>query len=211
MSRCDSFEIELSAWVDGELAEVEAKAVVDHLAMCSSCRDFYLAIRGLDAAVGELGSAREADLPPGLWARIERTSRESAHMQHIASAPSTGRAWMGWALKAAAVVIAAAGLLALVRDVVTQRSEDGRVVTIRVASDPSGMSDDRFLSLAVELLRADPRYHQAMRELLGEVQRMRPTVEGSMDRAVVAADRRVDPAGDDSVPGRRAPAPLVSY
>jgi hypothetical protein len=211
MNRCQAFEIELSAWVDGELTEVEARAVVDHLAMCSSCRDFYLAIRGLDAVMGELGSAREADLPPGLWARIERTSREPASVHRIASARPAWRMWSGAALKVAAVVVAAAGLLVVARDIVMPRSDDGRVVTIRVASDPSGMSDDRFLAVAGELLRADPRYHEAMRELLGEVERMRPTVEGSFDRTVVAADRHVRQAGDDRAPGRRGPEPQLSY
>ncbi len=211
MSSCEAFEIELSAWVDGELTAVESKAVVDHLAMCRSCRDFYLAIRGLDAAVGELGAAREADLPPELWARIERSSREPAREQVFATTAPRRREWAKWALKAAAVVVAAAGLLALIRDVVVPRSNDGRVVTIRVASNPSGMSDDRFLTLAGELLRADPRYHEAMRDLLGEVRRMRPTVEGSLDRAVVAADRSVAPARDDELPADRRPAPKLSY
>jgi len=206
MNRCESFEIELSAWVDGELAEAESKAVVDHLAMCPSCRDFYLAVRGLDAALGELGTAREEDLPPGLWSRIERTSRAPARVGRFAQAVPARRTWTGWALRIAAIVVAVAGLAALVRTMAAPGAGDGRVVTIRVASDPSGMSDDRFLTLAGELLRADPRYHEAMRELLAEVRRMRPAVEGSADRAVVASDRPADPAGEGE--GRRRPEPV---
>jgi hypothetical protein len=43
------------------------------------------------------------------------------------------------------------------------------VVELSLGEDAGKMADARFVSMAVELLRADPRYHLAMFEMLRDV------------------------------------------
>lgn len=59
----------LSAFLDGELAAAEERAVEDHLAHCPSCRT---ELDGLRALVGRLHGLQRATPPPALGADVAR-------------------------------------------------------------------------------------------------------------------------------------------
>lgn len=66
---CAELSEQVSAWVDGELAEDLAAAVERHLTQCATCRTRATSMRALKHAVAQLPSREE---PPGaVRARVE--------------------------------------------------------------------------------------------------------------------------------------------
>ena len=53
---------------------------------------------------------------------------------------------------------------------------------IVVGSAPQSMDDERFIELTRELLRADPRYHRTMLEIVSAVDRQTTRGEGLAER-----------------------------
>jgi anti-sigma factor RsiW len=165
MKSCEEYEIELSSLLDGEAAPEAAAAAIEHALTCASCGAFFLAARRLAEparalAATENGLSRER--AETLWLEIRRLSAP-------AGVRSAGGAWAR-GLRAAALVavglgggylwstLGAAGSLAAEGAV-------GGFVTAAVRSGAS-MDERRFVELADELMRADPRYQRAMLEIL---------------------------------------------
>jgi len=180
MNHCEFFEIELSTLLDDELSHAEVLRVVDHLASCAQCRAFYRGARALDLALAERGASAEA-LRAGLWARVERR----------ASGPDSSRARRArppavlvWGLRAAAAILVVVGGWTATRlwTAPGGAPSSREVVSIALASNPDGMSDQRFVELTTELLEADPRYHRKMQQIMAAVSRSSVAPEGGVER-----------------------------
>lgn len=65
---CQEIRRRLDAYVDGELADAEARAVEEHLAACERCAEQLAFERAL--LDGLKRRLRDADVPPGLRGKI---------------------------------------------------------------------------------------------------------------------------------------------
>lgn len=192
MSDCEICEMSISALVDGELPTEELLTTLDHLAECSSCQAFYRDVRALAAATGNLrppasASAPEEAAPEEIWRRIE-----------AAAAPAlskTGRP-RPWAMRLAAAILLVAGLWGALAAVRSLRPA-GEPIEITLEEDRGRMTEQRFVDLTVELLRADSRYHQEMFQVLTAV-----LVRGGRQESPVDQDAPF-PEGDAEKSGRR--------
>lgn len=183
MSDCETCEMSISALTDGELPAEDLLPTLDHLAECPSCRAFYRDLRALAAA-----------LPPEeVWRRIE-----------VAAAPGlsrTGRA-RPWAMRLAAALLLVAGLGGALAFVRFGLHPAGEPIEVTLGEDRGRMTEQRFVDLTVELLRADSRYHQEMLQVLTAVER------GGRREAPADYDTPLpeggDGASDDWRPAQRA-------
>ncbi len=189
MKPCEVFEASLSALIDGELEVPDQLPAVDHLLDCASCRAFYAQARALDDMLVESRS-RDADpAPERLW---EAIAAESGVAGGSAKA-GRGRRWPRWAMQLAATLLLGAGLWwawpALeapltevpVVDDIGRVEDDGGPVAVVLEEDRGSMSDERFVELATELLKADRRYHRQMLEVMSVVTEATRRTEGSVD------------------------------
>ncbi len=181
--REERYEAEISALIDGELDHVSVLEVVDDLVDRSEGRDFYRRARRLGGLLEQAReSSRAGDLPPDLWRRIEREWAEGGG--HDAEAmDGVVRPWprsvARWSLRVAAAAAIAVAAWTVGRGGPIQDRLAGDVVRIELASDAGAMTDERFVALAAELLRADRRYHLAMGEIMDAVTRQVAATEGS--------------------------------
>jgi hypothetical protein len=161
MERCEENQMTISAYLDGEATREEMLPVLDHLIACAECRAFYHEARQLD----------------DLCDQLRRSCEEPAH-------PHPLRAFLGrllmppaWAWGAAAAVVIAIGMWGgglwrpeqAVAPPATPPSLE-RPVRVTLGEERGAMTDDRFLELTLELLRADTRYRQEMYAVLNEVE-----------------------------------------
>jgi hypothetical protein len=180
MTRDEAFEIEVSALIDDELGHEEVLQVVDWLVDSPALRAFYRQARTLDRATGNQVGERRNELPEELWSRIEAAT---------CSEKTPRRTRLTWRLAlgaAAACAIVIGGWVAL-RSWAPSRSGDG-VVQIVLESERDAMSDERFVELTAELLRADRRYHRKMEEIMVAVRRVEELTEGSSEGASDSPD-----------------------
>jgi predicted anti-sigma-YlaC factor YlaD len=163
MNGCERIEMEVSALLDGAAEAGAELAVLDHVAECSSCREFYLQARALDALAAVAPSAGEPVSAPS-FDRIERTAGLTATL------PWRQRPGVRWALRIAAAVVVTAGLasVGVVRLPAALRIHDGMKVV--VGEDRGQMSDAQFVDLAVTVLRSDSKYRTKMLDLLNAVE-----------------------------------------
>lgn len=191
LNACELYEAELSAVLDGELDLVDLPATLDHLIDCPRCAAFYRSSRLLGHAVSssraELSSRAEESfrIEPheSLWRRIserapwtetseasERTDRVATRQQTPKPLPRRSRRsrLQEWAPRLAAVLVLAFGLW-----MVQVTSRDGGSAFLRSGGEvgegatmPEAMSEQRFVALATEVLRADPKYHHEMLEVM---------------------------------------------
>jgi len=160
MTHCELCEIELSAVLDGEADGETLPTALDHLVTCRACQAFYRGARAVDAAVAR----GQADPPPErVWRRIEAEVR-------VRRFAFPARRAAVWAARLAAAVLVGAGLWSL--GVLRPPSLPvGDAVEVRLEADRGDMSDERFVRLTTELLRADRRYHRKMMDILAVVNR----------------------------------------
>lgn len=160
MPPCELCEIEISALLDGESPQEALLPLVDHLAECARCRDFYQRARRLDEAVASWREPLAGAPPPELWPAIERSSGLAAR-----------RALPRWSTRIsqiAAAVLLAFGLWAAI-DRQPATNDDFEVV---LGQDAGRMSDERFARMVVDLLSADRRYHRKMLEVITAVEQI---------------------------------------
>lgn len=163
MSDCEAYEISISALADGELPAEDLLPTLDHVMECPRCQAFYRDVRALAATFPASGAdssraAETAEAPEEVWRRIE-----------VAAAPALARKRedRSWALRLAAAIVLVAGLWGGLAAVRSQRPDAPIEVTL--GEDRGRMSEQRFVDLTVELLRADSRYHQEMLQVLTTV------------------------------------------
>lgn len=187
MSDCETYEMSISALADGELPAEDLLPTLDHLAECDSCRAFYRDVRALAAALpaeAEPASSVPLAAPEEIWHRIEAaTAPASFQRGRPRRAPS-------WALRLAAAVVLVAGLWGALATVSTLNPAD-EPIEVTLGDDGGRMTEQRFVDLTVELLRADSRYHQEMLQVLNTV-----VERGGLQEAPVDDDAPL-PEGDD--------------
>ncbi len=190
MSDCEIYEMSISALADGELPKEDLLPTLDHLASCPACLAFYRDVRSLAAALPDpqqLSEPAPEEAPEEVWRRIE-----------VAAAPSLARTERGrlqpWTMRLAAAIVLVAGLWGALA-ALSALQPAGAPIEVTLGEDGGRMTEERFVDLTVELLRADPRYHQEMLQVL-------TAVEGR-GRQEAPADRDVPlPEGDEGGSGR---------
>lgn len=154
-----NWDASLSAALDGELDGADLTDLLDAMADDLQCRRTWRRLRALDRRLMPLVRPATSTLRP---ARPHRT----------------WRAWWIAPLAAAALL----ALLVLRPDAVSRRSlpdPDGDPLIVRLAADPGKMTEVRFVELVVEILEADQRYQDKMREVLEEIRPPASLAEGS--------------------------------
>lgn len=160
MTKCSDYEIELSALVDGESDPAMALKLVEHIASCASCSEFVRDLRGTQEIVDGLEFAPRTEASQPDVVPLKHKSRRILGLR-----PQ-------WAVGIAALLVATVGVLfspgtESVRTI-TNDFRNGEI-TIRLEEDKGKMSDERFVALVSELLRADRRYQNQMYVVLNEV------------------------------------------
>lgn len=180
---CQKIETSISALIDGELEVPEQLPVIDHLLECPSCREFYHQARGLDDMVVSSRSQDADPVPEEIWHRIAAESGVGRR----------GRPafWGGprrlpvRALGIAAALVLGLGLFRLLpfgtEAPPADTAEDAGEVDVVLEEDRGSMSEDRFLELTMEILKADRRYHRKMLDVMSVVTAMTGEPEGSPD------------------------------
>jgi Putative zinc-finger len=166
MNDCESYEMSLSALADGELPAEDLLPTLDHLAECPSCQAFYRDLRALAAALPvagnspRLAASASAEAPEEIWRRIEAEA-----------APALSRTGGGrpWAMRLAAALLLVAGLWGAFAAVRSAPRPADEPIEVTLGEDRGRMTEQRFLDLTIELLRADDRYHQEMFQVLSAV------------------------------------------
>lgn len=169
--------------------------MLDHLTRCGSCRRFYLEARALGSLVAVTNPAVRAEPSPDgrideVWLRIEDRIRPRG-----GSAAGLPR----WAMAAAAALVIGA-VLALLPWSWFPQTSPSREMEVLLEGDAGEMTERRFLELATEVLRADRRYHFAMRDVMDKVITDEWESEGSMSEGG-GAEESDDEENDES--GRR--------
>lgn len=161
MNDCETYEISISSLADGELPLEDLLPTLDHLAECPSCQAFYRDVRALAAALpaGSAPAPPPTEAPEEVWRRIE------------AAAPALSRTGpsRSWAMRLAAAVLLVAGLWGALATVRSVMGPPGAPIEVTLEEDRGRMTEQRFVDLTVELLRADSRYHQEMLQVLTAV------------------------------------------
>jgi predicted anti-sigma-YlaC factor YlaD len=190
MKNCEHHEASLSAWLDGQLDRAGQVECLDHVVRCASCRDFYLDARALEGLMATLRTPAETPpAPPEIWKRIEwetrAAGRRTAHPRRRA-----------FALQAAAVLVLALGLSVLVWNDRVAPAPGEAEVRLGEGGD---MSESRFIELTKEVLRADPRYHAAMFQVMEQVVRdTSGAEEAGPERPSVRPERPVRAEGGEA-------------
>jgi anti-sigma factor RsiW len=186
MKSCEYHEEQLSAWLDGELEREGQMELLDHLVFCESCRRFHAEARALDGLVAAVRAGADAPAPSvEIWERI----------QVAAERPTRRRAIPAWALRAAAVLVLAAGLGSVFWFGSNDEAERPAEAIVQLGDQAGQMTDARFVELTQEVLRAEPRYRTAMYHVMDQVMRDTEAHEASIE---------YDEQGEPAVEGSRA-------
>jgi hypothetical protein len=192
MNRCENYQTELSALLDGESDAATAVTALDHVAGCRTCRDFWTRLRAVQAAVDALPAG--VTLPAG--AVRERTDGSGSRRR-------LGFGAVAWVWPAAALLLLAIGLSTLPRDDSREArlagSTRGNELSIRLGADPAGMDRERFFALATELLEANGIYRAEMDRVLAAVDDAAPPPT----ELPLEAGAELELAGDPAAPERR--------
>lgn len=177
MNHCEQYQMHISSLIDGELERRGYLELMEHVLGCPRCTRFFRDARQLQKLIDETAP----DLQPARESGVETDEplerRSSGHKRWARLFPIP--AW-GWA--AAVVFTAAATLWQVLPDhgppktahVAPEGSRDADL-TIVLERDPDQMTEDRFLSLTVELLQSDERYQMKMAEVLHAATNARTT------------------------------------
>lgn len=194
---CEPFTIAVSSLIDGELPAERHLDVIDHLVDCDRCRIFYRRARVLGAWTAAAESEGDESLPEGLWARIATAANEApqetneAHQTPAGARAAADPTWRTWLPSLAAALLLAVGLWTagalgpfgndIAKQIANRPAGDGiggdpvgggrqaGALEVELEGDRGRMTEDRFVALATEVLRADRRYHLEMLEIMSTV------------------------------------------
>ncbi len=157
MKKCEEYQLNVSAMIDGELHGLELTETIKHLAQCQSCLAQFEAFQQLDERIGE--ATVRKPVPEVVWGKIseETSPGRKAHMIKL-------RSHIIKAVSIAAVLAVSFTLGYQSRKNVIPMMKAGDPIVL--ASNRGDMNDAQFLSLTRELLTADPVYHKRMYLLL---------------------------------------------
>ena len=136
--------------IDGEIDRDELIALLDVMADDGECRDFWRAARATQSLIERVSPAAATSIP---------YSTEGARRH--------GHATRRWVAAVAATVVVVLGISTWGSGLLDPAPADA--VSLRLGEAPDSMDDERFVEIAVELLRADPRYRAEMAHLLDDV------------------------------------------
>lgn len=201
---CKRIESSISALIDGELETPEQLPVIDHLVVCESCRAFYRRARALDDMVVASRSQDVEPAPEAVWERIAAASGWTDRSLE----PRGGGArrlpkWGQRALELAAVLVLALGIWWLKPAPEPPSVPDDEVadkVDVVLEEDRGSMTEERFLEITTEILRADRSYHRKMYEVMSVVTAMTERPEGAADDPAIPSReniRRISLGEDD--------------
>lgn len=159
MNSCEQVEVELSALMDGELESEAIPRALEHLRECNACELYFQQLMKLDRASHLL--------------RRDESKRETT-TQRVGVRPLRGVLRNAW-IAAAVLVAFLGGMMLPTSDLAADVPNRDEVLELSLGEDAGKMADARFVSLTVELLRADPRYHVAMYQVLQDVVAQSPT------------------------------------
>lgn len=160
------WEVSLSAALDGELGRTETLELLDAMADDPGCREQWRRFRALERSLRPLRRPATTPLP-------RRRSRARA-------------AW--WLAPVAAAALVA--LMLLRPDDPPAGTFDGASLTVRLQEHEGRMTEARFVELVIEVLQAERRYQDKMREVLEEVRPRAALAEaGSPESAAPRAER----------------------
>lgn len=189
---CEEHEVDLSSFLDGELAPAAAADALEHALGCAECAAFFRAARRVQAAAPGL-RAEDGTLDEARADSLWRNVAARAHEARKTSVPARGRS-----LRAAALIALGLGggyLFALLggpgASDVGAPGRGGEVLASTGAA-PS-MDERRFVALAGELLSSDVRYQRAMLEVL----RLVPALESGEGLRSEDEPRVVRASNDD--------------
>jgi len=162
MKQCSDYEIELSALYDGESDPAMALRLVEHLVNCKECSAFVRELGTTQRMIDEnLAGDHVSPEKQAPVAAIESKRRPG----FFTSRPQ-------WAVGLAAILVLTVatwfGVSTNSSSGLTNDLRDGELV-IRLEEDKGRMSDERFVALVSELLRADRRYQRQMYVVLDEL------------------------------------------
>ncbi len=159
MRQCNDYEIELSALLDGESDPATALMLVEHVASCSSCGSFVRELRSAQELVDLLPVDAKTAPEPTVVLPIERK-----HRRLLGLRPQ-------WAVgfAAAAILIVSLWFGSDLEPQAGLNDLRGGELVIRLEENKGRMSDERFIALVSELLRADRRYQSEMYAVLDEI------------------------------------------
>lgn len=190
---CRRMDEILDDWVDGTLPESEAASAREHLASCAACRAALQELRGLVDRTASLPASLEPqrDLWPGIEARLAAA--------RPAAPPSPARAFRPGLAWAAALLVAMAGLAALV------------FLKPAPASRAAAQANPSLVSLRA----AEPDYLQARKQLVEALRARRGKLSPEtvkvleenlavMDRSLAAMKKALE-----KDPGNRGLADLI--
>ena len=173
MKSCESYEMYISALVDGESSRADTLAILDHMPACPSCQAFYRDCRELQEVTDRLPVDADSVRETGAPARIVRLRRPAP--------------WV-WAAAAGIALLFVAGAIGL-RPAGTSGADAGaRVIDLSTQFPSAPMNDARFMEISVALLHSEPRYQRTMIEILERFERSRGLDESSIDVASTASE-----------------------
>ena len=180
MKNCEHCEMLLSTGIDGQLDGKEQVECLDHVVRCDACRSFYLEARALDGLLAAVRTPAAAEPPsPDVWQRIAWKTRSERKQRRRSPVPA-------WVLQAAAVLVVAIGLSVTMWNGSIATAPDQAEVLLGQGDE---MSEEYFVELTREVLGADPRFHTAMYEIMGQVVRdTTPVGEGSREDVIQKRD-----------------------
>ncbi|HUF88374.1 MAG TPA: zf-HC2 domain-containing protein [Gemmatimonadota bacterium] len=193
---CEETRERLDEWVEGSLAEADAREVAGHLESCATCR-------AEAAEVGELRSAaaglpREIRPPRDLWPGIDaRLDADEVVPLRRARRVRPVSGLSRWGLVAAALALVL--VTAVVTAMLTRRwdqamalklQETGERAPAAAGTAPGGVADQeaRFLAASQELLTGLERQNLAP-ETMAIVRRNLATIDAAIVELQVALER----------------------
>jgi len=175
MKSCESYEVHISALIDGETSRADTLAILDHIPECVSCQRFYRDCRHLQDVADDMPQAIDREPSTELGELVARIPR----LPH--------RTRVVWAAAAGIALMFVVASLRQRPAVPTSVDVSSHVIDLSVQKPSAPMDDARFMTMSVALLHAEPRYRRSMIEILERFERERGLDESSVDVAAMGS------------------------